>query len=222
MINMVIKNADETKITGSKIKDFDKSDSNELVLDLLSPNRSIDMKVNEVFEDLPKSFALILVLPRAQHELRYLRLVKYFTDKNLPGIYITLNKSTSELLEEMKPQGIKIEKIIFIDSVTKMADGAEIKSDNISYLESPDDITELNFECEHAINRLKKGEGFVIVDSITTLLVYNKAATVEKFIHTLSQKVKNLGLQGIFFAAESTDKETLDTISQFCDDIRNL
>ena len=203
-------------------KPFVGDDSGELVLDLLSPNRSIDMKVMEVFDGLPPAFTVILVLPRAQHELRYLRLVKYFTDRGVPGVYVTLNKSTAELLGEMKPQGIKTDKIYFVDAVTKIADGVETDEGNISYLESPEEITELNFESEHAINNLAKGKGFVIVDSITTLLVYNKTATVEKFIHALSQKIKNQGLQGVLFAAESTDKETLDTIAQFCDDIRNL
>ena len=194
----------------------------EIVLDMLSPNKSIDLKVEEALIGLPDAFAIILVLPRAQHELRYLRLVKHFTEKGILGVYITMNKSARELIEEMKAQGISTDKLIFIDAVTKMVDGKEVSGKNFSYIEGPDEITELNFEAEHALNRLKKGNGFVIIDSITTLLVYNKHVVVEKFIHTLSQKIKNLGLQGIFFAAESTEQETLDTIAQFCDDIREI
>lgn len=212
---------DEIKLAGTKNAP-EKEDQSDVVLNLLSPNRSIDLKVAEVLADLPKTYAVVLIMTRAQHELRYLRLIKHFTDKGIPGVYITLNKSTAELLQEMVPQGVKPEKIIFLDSVTKMSFGEELNSENIIYIESPDDITELNHEAESAINRLAKGNGFVIVDSITTLLVYNKQVVVEKFAHSLVQKIKNMGLQGVFLAAESTDKGTLDIITQFCDDTRNL
>ncbi|MEI7961245.1 MAG: hypothetical protein WCI04_02820 [archaeon] len=213
------KNSSQTK---SKQKTDPATDSEELLLELLSPNKSIDLKIKEMIEEMPKAYSIILLLPRAQHELRYLRLAKYFADNKLPGIYLTLNKGISEILNLMHAQNINTDKITFIDAVTRMSDGVEVENDKFIYLESPDDMTELNRESDNAISAMKKGEGFFIIDSVTTLLVYNKAVIVEKFLHRLSQKIKNSELQGIFLAADSTDKETLDTISQFCDDVKSF
>ncbi len=182
----------------------------------------IDLKVKEIFGSLQQTFSVILVLPRAQHELKYIRIMKYFVDKGLPGVYVTVNKSANELNEELKFQKIPTDNIYFVDAVTQMVNGKEIESDKISYLDSPSDMIELSLEVGKALDKIGEKNGFVIVDSITTLLIYNKDVIIEKFLHTLSQKIKEQKLQGIFLAAESTNKDALDTISQFCDDVQNL
>jgi hypothetical protein len=194
----------------------------DVVFDLLSPEKSIDLRVKEVFGTLPESFSIILIIPRNQHELRYIRLLKHFTAQGFDGVYITVNKSTNELLEEMHENGVESNKIVFVDAVTRMIDGEELKGKNFNYTESPDNILELSVEAEHALSSIQSKKVFVIVDSITTLLVYNKDVSVEKFLHTLSQKIREKKFQGIFFAAESTKKEMLDIISQFCDDVKGL
>ncbi len=192
------------------------------VLDLLSPSRNIDLKVKEIFGNLQQTFSVILVLPRSQHELKYLRIMKYFVDRGLPGVYLTVNKSANEINEELKLQNISTDDIYFVDAVTQMINGKEIESDKISYLDGPSDMIELSLEVGKALDRIGKKNGFVIVDSITTLLIYNKDVIIEKFLHTLSQKIKEQKLQGVFLAAESTNKDALDTISQFCDTVENL
>jgi len=209
----------ETKLTSEESK---RAIDDKAVFDLLSPSRNIDLKVKEIFGSLRQTFNVILVLPRIQQELKYLRIIKYFVDKGLPGVYVTVNKSTSELTEELRLQNINTENIIFVDAVTQMINGREIESDNISYLDGPSDLIELSLEVGKALDKIGKKNGFVVIDSITTLLIYNKDVVIEKFLHTLSQKIKEQKLQGVYFAAESTNKDVLDTISQFCDDIQNL
>jgi KaiC/GvpD/RAD55 family RecA-like ATPase len=195
--------------------------SDESFMEYLKPNHSIDLKIKEIVDDLPESYAIVIILPGEKHELRYLRLLNHFVEQGIGGIYVTLNNSTHELLEEMRRQKIESKNIVFIDAVTKMIEGQELSGNSYTYLESPSDLVELGVEIEHAMSSLK-GKGFVIIDSITTLLMYNKEVSVEKFLHSLSQKIKDLDLQGIFLAAESTNKDAIDTISQFCDDVKKI
>ncbi|MCX6803825.1 MAG: hypothetical protein NTY48_04625 [Candidatus Diapherotrites archaeon] len=197
-------------------------DLDNIVLDLLSPDRVIDLKIKSVFEVLPQTFVIILILPRTQQEQRDMRLMKYFLDKGLKGIYISLNKSSNELTQEMKRKGVDSSKIFFIDAITSMIDGKKAIGENFSYLESPNNLVELSVELDHAIESLGDAKGFVILDSITTLVMYNKDVAVEKFLHSLTQKIRDHELKGILFAAESTNNDILDTLSQFCDDTKNL
>ena len=205
----------------SKTPATEDSSPDESYMEYLRPNHSIDLKIKEIVEDLPESYTIVIILPGEKHELRYLRLLNHFVEQGMGGVYVTLNNSTHELLEEMRRQKIESNKIVFVDAVTKMIEGQELSGNAYNYLESPSDLIELGVEIEHAMTDLK-GKGFVIIDSITTLLMYNKEVSVEKFLHALSQKIKDLELQGIFLAAESTNKEAIDTIAQFCDDIKKI
>ena len=201
--------------------DENKAES-DIAMELLNPNKSIDLKIKEMFVDLPSSFSIVLVIPRAQHDARCSRLIKYLVEKGFEGIYVTINKSTNELLEEMKKNEVDSKKISFVDAVTKMVEGKQIEGDQFTYLESPSDMLELSIGVDNAINSISSKKAFIVIDSITTLLIYNKDVSVEKFLHALSQKISDLGFVGFFFASESTNKELLDIISQFCDDIKSL
>lgn len=56
---------------------------------------------------------------------------------------------------------------------------------------------------------------FIIVDSLSTLLVYNDEKLVEKFAHRLSGKARLLNAKAVFLI--NPGKKLIQTISSFCD-----
>lgn len=193
----------------------------ENVINLLSLDKSLEAKLRELISELSDSFSTILILPRESNERVHLELLKIMNESGARGIYVTVNKASGEIIGELKKKGIKFDNVFFVDAVSQMA-GYEEEGENVSYIESPSDILEISVETDRAIEKLEKSKGFVIIDSIPTLLVYNKPVVVEKFFHALSEKIRMRGLKGFFFASDSTNQEALDIIAQFCDETKNL
>jgi hypothetical protein len=192
------------------------------IMELLSPKRHIDLKIEEALDSFDKPFSAILLMPKDQYEMRYARLVKHFLDSGAKGVCVTVNKSSFDLDKILEREEIPRENLIYIDAVTEMIDSVKLKGKQAVYLASPSDLVDISIAIEKAVKKLDSQKKFVIVDSLTTLLVYNNEVSVEKFTHSLSQKIGEWGIQGVFLATDSTSKTFLDTLSQFCDKISQL
>jgi len=204
-------------------KILSESEEQELeIMELLSPKRHIDLKIEEALDGFDKPFSAILLMPKDQYELRYARLVKHFLNNGEKGVCVTVNKSSFDLDKVLDREGIERENLVYVDAVTEMIDSVKLKGKQAVYLESPSDLVDLSIAIEKAVKKLGIGKKFVIVDSLTTLLVYNNEESVEKFTHALSQKIGDWEIQGIFLATDSTSKEFIDTLSQFCDKVSSI
>lgn len=192
------------------------------IMELLSPKRHIDLKIQEALDSFDKPFSAILLMPKDQYEMRYARLVNHFLGFGAKGICVTVNKSSFDLDKVLEREGIPRENLTYIDAVTQMIDSVKLKGKQSVYLESPGDLVELSMAIEKAIKKLGHDKKFIIVDSLTTLLVYNTEVSVEKFTHSLSQKIGEWEIQGIFLATDSTSKQFIDTLSQFCDKVSSI
>jgi len=136
------------------------------------------------------------------------------------GIYVTVNKESSELVDEMKEEGIDTSKIKFIDAVSEMVDDEADEPENISFVSSPNELVELEIAISDAIEELNGG--FLIFDSLTTLGVYNDEKRVEKFVHSLSQKTKSSKINDVFLIMKHSKEEFIETVAQFFDNIIEL
>ncbi|MBU0460862.1 MAG: hypothetical protein KJ771_08725, partial [Nanoarchaeota archaeon] len=59
---------------------------------------------------------------------------------------------------------------------------------------------------------------FMFFDSVTTLLIYNKLDSAERFIHYFINKVRNLEILMIIMSVEEDKtKKILPLLTQFCD-----
>ena len=66
---------------------------------------------------------------------------------------------------------------------------------------------------------MQPGKSFLVVDSLSTLLVYNAEKTVEKFVHGLGEKMKELDFKNVFTIRSKTRPEIMDVLIQFCDKV---
>jgi len=76
---------------------------------------------------------------------------------------------------------------------------------------------ELTVQIEQGLQNNSK-EQFVVLDSLSTLLLYNKADSVEKFVHTLAGKIRQKKAMGLFLMVRLKENEDIiRLLSQFCD-----
>lgn len=65
-----------------------------------------------------------------------------------------------------------------------------------------------------------EGKKFLVIDSISTLLAYNKAEKIIYFLHALSSALPVLGADAVFIGLKNEESKALQQISsQFCDKV---
>jgi KaiC/GvpD/RAD55 family RecA-like ATPase len=138
-------------------------------------------------------------------------------EKDGEGVFVTFNKTSNDLEKVFLEQELDLKRVHFVDAVTLMIDGNKSKNGETEYIESPSELVEVSMAAEKALKKLSAKKKFIVIDSITTLLVYNSDISVEKFSHALAQKILDWNVKGIFLMTDSTSKKIVDTIAQFCD-----
>jgi len=194
------------------------SKADEELFELLSPKRNIDLRIEKMFQDLPEKFVVLLLEKVQEYAMISLRLMHFFSENEIPGIYISTNKPLSALMESLNAQKINYKNVFFVDAVTKTINAEIIEGTNFVYIDSPKNLTDLSVAIEAGAQKIKGEKKFIIFDSLSTLLVYNKAGVVEKFTHSVAGKMRTWNAKGFFLMVENRQDETTKTIAQFCDE----
>jgi len=182
---------------------------------------SIGVEMEKSFECLPDKFVVLLVTSTAQYDLIIANLVKNFAKKGMAGIFVTLNKSGEDLIGMLQKSGIDRKNLFVIDAISKKS-AKPVQEQNISFVDSPQNLIEIEAVITDYAEGLPQGRGFLIIDSLSTLLVYNAEKTVERFVHMLGEKMRAMGVKSVFTIRSKTRPETMNVLTQFCDKVINL
>lgn len=120
--------------------------------------------------------------------------------------YITLNKTYNSLKTRFKKEEIPSDKIVYIDAITKSMEPVENTQD-CYFVSSPQALTELSIV---ASEFLAQNIDFIILDSLTTLLIYQKKVDpVVKFVTKMVNTSKKENSHMIFFVLDTPEHQLL-------------
>ncbi len=197
----------------------------EELQELISPRRGIDLKILRYLEELPKEqfTALLLVEPTNYSKINYELLRILINQTQGKGLYITLNRSYEFLEETLRKEKIDTEKIFFIDAISKGTGKVTHFKENVQFVESPRNLTELSVALQDSYEKLQEKPKFLVFDSISTLLIYNDISSVERFIHLVIGKLREWKIKGVLLMVKSEEhKGVVNSLSQFCDRILEI
>ncbi len=139
----------------------------------------------------------------------------YFTSKlKLRGLYVSLGNSSKIMSSDFSKKGVNVKDLFFIDSIGR---GME-KDEDSFHISNNQSLTELSL----AITSVMKENNFdfFIFDSISTLLMYNDITVVERFMHFMITKLKNIGIVTVILSVdEEKSNKLIAVLSQFCDKV---
>lgn len=160
-------------------------------------------------EAINKNQVVLLVFKSNTSET-LLDLCKNFSKNNHLGIILSANPARF-MLQKLKNAHIDSSKIFFIDCISK----ERPKSENIIYISSPAALTELSL----AISSLLKSGGIdiIILDNLSTLLIYNRDIVLVRFLHDLVGKVRNSGKKLVINTLAKDNQGSLASLPLFCD-----
>ena len=178
-------------------------------------NIEIKTKIEQGFKDLPENPAVNLIIDQHIYNQANLVLLRLLIEKLQQGLYISLNKPYEALHQELRQSNLDPNLVYCIDAVSKET-GKFSNSEKCFCLEDPSSLTELSVLTASLLN--DKKIKFIILDSLSTLLLYNNINEAEKFLHDLINKARKSGASVIVSTPKEKSKDDLFAeITQFCD-----
>lgn len=184
--------------------------------ELLDPEKRVEIKLESALKRITENRIIQVVIKSDHYSAVQTGLLEFLKKKFGKGVFVSANKALVNLFDS-KEQPEKESSIVFVDMISESAGTEKPIGKNLHYLESPQNLMELNELAEKTLSEMS-GPKFLLLDSLSTLLLYNKPETVEKFVHTLAGKIRNLDALGIFLTVQLKENEdAIRVISQFCD-----
>ena len=151
-------------------------------------------------------------------------IIKGLLSRGYVVIIVTTNQPYSILKKAYEKDGIDLSKVRFIDAITRYAVG-EVPSGvpMVRFTSSPSDLTQLGIAIGDSLKDLSGRKAAILLDSVSTMLIYLPSANLSKFIHFVSSKLKILDMTGIFLAVEDgLDPMLLSQLTTFVDQVVNM
>jgi hypothetical protein len=153
---------------------------------------------------LSSSDSILVRIPSELYNQSVTYVPRLLTDHNL--CYVTLNKTYSSLKQQFNKDGFSSDNLVYIDAITRSMESAENTND-CYFVSSPQALTELSIVITEF---LAQNIDYVILDSLTTLLIYQKKVDpVVKFVTKMVNTVKKENSHMIFFVLDSKEHQLL-------------
>lgn len=169
-------------------------------------------KLEEEIKALNDNFILLIDTRAENYFDVVMEAISLIIERDEKGVYLTSSRPYSFILKEMQKRNIKSEGIMFIDGISYMSGSMDCsnKKDCI-FIENPAALEEMIMHLTPLINKIKSDKKFLIIDSISTLLIYNDAISLKKFSMSLTNMLRMNEMKGVLMVIE---KEAPDELKQ--------
>lgn len=139
-------------------------------------------------------------------------------------IVITTNQPYDVLKRSYEAKGIPLDRIFFIDTVTKYALGYQHDPvPNCKFVNNPGDLTNIGIAVTTTLSRFKDQKVSLLFDSVNAMLIYISSQNITKFIHFVTTKLRLMNFTGIFIAVEKgLDPEVFTQLVTFVDRVIDI
>ncbi len=167
---------------------------------------------------LPANWVVLVETPAKDYTETSIDILRYMLGGGMTGIYVTINKPATSVQACLVKSNVPSGKVYFVDCVSKLVKADTKKIENTVFVD-PQNLTGIALAINEMINAIK-GEKFLYLDSLSTLLIYNSTGSVEKFSHFITSKIRLLNLKGIILTLEEDmNPEFSGLLNRICDKI---
>ncbi len=148
--------------------------------------------------------------------------VQNITADGFQVIMITTNQPSVILSKMYSRANINTDRVFFIDGITNYALGKdEADNENTIFISNPGDLTEIGIALTKAMKKFGNEDVCIVLDSISTMLIYVSSAKITKFLHYLTNKIRLSDIHGVLFAAKNgLDPGFMIQLTTFVDEIK--
>lgn len=160
--------------------------------------------------DLPEASAVAMVI-KIDDYLDTMRstLDAFIMEKNLSAIYITSTIPSQSIKNVLTILEINMNRIYFVDCISHIMMGSAVRSDRVSFVESPTMLENIMLKVEFLMRSIE-GKKLVILDSINSLAIHNNTKILSEFLHIM---VNNLRAKEAYTVILSVEEQSTEEIS---------
>ena len=132
---------------------------------------------------------------------------------------VALNKPFHDLIKDFQKEGLDCSNYYFVDCLS--AKDTRLKeSEQCLYVSSPSALTELAL----AIEKIRKTYqiDLMILDNISSLLIYNEEVTTLRFLHSTMTKLRQTNTKSVYCILQKDMKGPMEDLSLFADAVIEL
>jgi archaellum biogenesis ATPase FlaH len=172
-------------------------------------------------DDLKEHELFLLLSKPAKLRERNIRLIGELIGADYYILVITTNQLHAFLKKSYESHGIPLEKIYFIDAVTKYAMGHDPEPvKHCRFVSSPGNLTDIGIAVTETLKELQGKKACILFDSVNAMLIYISSQNITRFIHFVTNRLRLMNFYGIFLAVEKgLDPDILVQLTTFVDEV---
>ena len=139
-------------------------------------------------------------------------------------LVVTTNQPYLILRRMYDKKGIDLSRVYFVDAITRYAAGTVPEgTPDCHFVNSPSNLTDLGIAITEALALLGGTNVCILLDSISTMLIYIPSVNISKFVHFITSKLRLVNAAGVFLAVEKgLDPLLMTQLTTFVDEIIDL
>lgn len=146
----------------------------------------------------------------------------FSVEKDLSDIYITSTIPSQSIKNVLQILEIKSDRIYFVDCISHIMMGTAVRSENVSFVESPTMLENIMLKVEFLMRSIK-GKKLVLLDSINSLAIHNNIKILSEFLHILVNNLRAREAYTLILSVdEQSSEEILNMLGLICDETLNF
>ena len=172
---------------------------------------------------LPEPFVVLVLTQPSTHFNAYLDLMDFaINHEKMKGLCITITRTVGSLKATLESREISTENIHFIDCISRVT-GSSMECENCEFVSHPSNLTDISIALTNSLNKMGEGRKFLVVDSWSSLLIYNDQKKVLGFSNFIINKLRAKNINGFIITLQTkNNEEFVNSLSIFCDKVINL
>jgi len=150
----------------------------------------------------PDAFAFLTV-PAKDAMAANVEAVRLLTAEGAAGVYVSLAKDYLSVSAQLAAAGVDMTKVKFVDAVSRMYGIAPVPALEVIYVDGPLSVDDIIAGVQGSLKELPPGRRFVLLDSLTTVMLYNSIEATVDFGSTLRTMLKKAKAEGLVVVSYS-------------------
>jgi hypothetical protein len=166
----------------------------------------------------PDNMVLLISTKTENHTLLVNGMLDILINKRgMGGIYISVSQPYEVIVQGMKAAGIPVKDVHFIDCISRTAGKMQDKQENVVFVENPSSLEEVSMHLGRLLAKVGSGKKFIVLDSLSSLLIYNTDKVVKEFTHFVINRIRLDNTAGVIMSIEKKEAEDLvKTLAPMC------
>jgi KaiC/GvpD/RAD55 family RecA-like ATPase len=171
------------------------------------------------FKDMKEQGLYLVLSPPGEIRNINRDLVRKVVSEDYYVLVVTTNQPSDILKKNYEKNGIPLDRIYFVDTVTKYAMGRDpMPVKNCRFVNNPANLTDTGIAITQTLQALAGKKVCLLFDSVSSMLIYLSSQNITKFIHFVTNKLRLLNFTGIFLIVEKgLDPDVMDQLKSFVD-----